>query len=122
MLQEGVEPYQVVFVVVLTACSHGGLVGERMKILTRVDIIKKKTHANDAVWGHFLAACKMHKDNERATYEVDMISESSPPPPDKAGIHVLLPNVYALGGKWTDVANVSISMKEREKKKNPDSS
>ncbi|KAH0722651.1 hypothetical protein KY289_005695 [Solanum tuberosum] len=71
----------------------------------------------------------MHKDDEIETYEVDMISELSlppspppPPPPDKAGIHVLLPNVYALGGKWTDVAKVSISMKERGKKKNPDSS
>ncbi|WMV47775.1 hypothetical protein MTR67_041160 [Solanum verrucosum] len=105
MLQEGVEPDQVVFVAVLTACSHGGLVGEGMEIFT--------------IWGAFLAACKMHKNEEIATYAVDMISESSP---DKAGIHVLLSNIYALGGKWTDVAKVRMSMKERGIKKNPGSS
>ncbi|KAH0634140.1 hypothetical protein KY290_037571 [Solanum tuberosum] len=32
MLREGVEPDQVVFVAVLTACSHGGLAGEGMEI------------------------------------------------------------------------------------------
>lgn len=150
MLREGVEPDQVVFVAVLTACSHGGLVGEGMEIFSRmkeihgvspqivhygcivdmlgragllkeaVDIIKNMPmKPNDAVWGAFLAACKMHKNDEMATYAVDMISESSP---DKAGIHVLLSNIYALGGKWTDVAKVRMSMKERGIKKNPGSS
>ncbi|KAH0634139.1 hypothetical protein KY290_037570 [Solanum tuberosum] len=61
----------------------------------------------------------MHKNEEIATYVVDMISESSP---DKAGIHVLLSNIYPLGGKWTDVAKVRMSMKERGIKKNPGSS
>ncbi|XP_015086542.1 pentatricopeptide repeat-containing protein At3g22690 [Solanum pennellii] len=150
MLGEGVEPDQVVFVAVLTACSHGGLVGEGMEIFTSmkemhgispqivhygcivdmlgragllkeaVDIIKSMPmKPNDAVWGAFLAACKMHKNEEIAAYAVDMISESSP---DKAGIHVLLSNIYALGGKWTDVAKVRMSMKERGIKKNPGSS
>ncbi|XP_060180242.1 pentatricopeptide repeat-containing protein At3g22690 [Lycium barbarum] len=150
MLREGVEPDQVVFVAVLTACSHGGLVQEGMKIFKTmkeihgisaqivhygcivdmfgragllkeaVDIIKNMPmKPNDAVWGAFLAACKMHKNNEMATYAVDMISESYP---DKVGIHVLLSNIYALGGKWTDVAKVRMSMKERGIKKNPGSS
>ncbi|PHT62130.1 hypothetical protein T459_34012 [Capsicum annuum] len=150
MLREGVEPDHVVFVAVLTACSHGGLVGEGMEIFRRmkeihgispqivhygcivdmlgragllkeaVDIIKNMPmEPNDAVWGAFLAACKMHKNDELATYAIDMISESSP---DKAGIHVLLSNIYALRGKWTDVAKVRMSMKERGIKKNPGSS
>ncbi|KAM3326556.1 pentatricopeptide repeat-containing protein [Capsicum chacoense] len=150
MLREGVEPDHVVFVAVLTACSHGGLVGEGMEIFRRmkeihgispqivhygcivdmlgragllkeaVDIIKNMPmEPNDAVWGAFLAACKMHKNDEMATYAIDMISESSP---DKAGIHVLLSNIYALRGKWTDVAKVRMSMKERGIKKNPGSS
>ncbi|XP_009802509.1 pentatricopeptide repeat-containing protein At3g22690 [Nicotiana sylvestris] len=150
MLREGVEPDQVVFVAVLTACSHGGLVGEGMKIFRTmkeirgispqivhygcivdmlgragllkeaIDIIKNMPmKPNDAVWGAFLAACKMHKNDEMATYAADMISESSP---DKAGIHVLLSNIYASGGKWTDVAKVRMSMKERGIKKNPGSS
>ncbi|CAN4091288.1 unnamed protein product [Withania somnifera] len=128
MLRKGVEPDQVVFVAVLTACSHGGLVGEGMEIFRlhygctvdmlgragllkeAVDIIKNMPmKPNDA----------MHKNDEMATYAVDMLSESSP---DKAGIHVLLSNIYALGGKWTDVAKVRMSMKERGIKKNPGSS
>ncbi|CAN4092916.1 unnamed protein product [Withania somnifera] len=150
MLREGVEPDQVVFVAVLTACSHGGLVGEGMEIFRSmkeihgvspqivhygciidmlgragllkeaVDMIKNMPmKPNDAVWGAFLAACKMHKNNEMATYAVGMLSESFP---DKSGIHVLLSNIYALGGKWTDVAKVRMSMKERGIKKNPGSS
>ncbi|KAK4355577.1 hypothetical protein RND71_024548 [Anisodus tanguticus] len=150
MLREGVGPDQVVFVAVLTACSHGGLVREGMEIFKTVkeihgisaqivhygciidmlgragllreafDVIKNMPmKSNDAVWGAFLAACKTHKNDEMATYAVDMISESSP---DKAGIHVLLSNIYALGGKWTDVAKVRMSMKERGIKKNPGSS
>lgn len=150
MLAEGVEPDQVVFVAVLTACSHRGFVGEGMETFSSVKeihgvspeivhygcivdmlgragllqeavgIIKNMPmKPNEAVWGAFLAACKMHKNNEMATYSLDMISEASP---DKAGIHVLLSNVYALGGKWSDVAKVRMSMKERGIKKNPGSS
>ncbi|XP_019155009.1 PREDICTED: pentatricopeptide repeat-containing protein At3g22690 [Ipomoea nil] len=150
MLQEDVKPDEVVFVAVLTACSHGGLVEEGKNIfrsmeeihgispqivhygclvdlLGRAGLLDEALNVinnmpiepNSAVWGALLAACRKHKNDEMATRAAEMIGE---PASDENGIHVLLSNIYAHAGKWSDVAKVRLSMKEKGIRKCPGSS
>ncbi|XVF63066.1 hypothetical protein PTKIN_Ptkin09bG0059000 [Pterospermum kingtungense] len=150
MLRQGVKPDGVVFVGLLTACSHGGLVeqgrnlfrsmksvhgispqivhyGCVVDILGRaglleeaLDLIKNMpTKPNDVIWGSFLAACRIHRNVDMAGYAVERIEELAS---DKTGIQVLLSNIYASSGKWTDVAKVRLQLKEKGARKVPGSS
>ncbi|CAK9154412.1 unnamed protein product [Ilex paraguariensis] len=150
MLRQGVKPDEVIFVAVLTACSHGGLVeqgkhifgamqethgisqqivhyGCMVDLLGRagllgeaLDLIKSMPmEPNHAVWGALLSACRVHKDEKMAAYAVGMMNDSVH---ERTGIHVLLSNIYASAGKWTDVARVRLRMKEKGIQKVPGSS
>ncbi|XP_073123538.1 pentatricopeptide repeat-containing protein At3g22690 [Henckelia pumila] len=149
MLSQGVEPDEVVYAGVLTACSHSGLVDQGMHIFKSMkehgmiphiihygcivdllgraglldealDFIKSMpTEPNDAIWSAFLAACRVHKDQEMAALAADMLSNSAK---EKTGIQVLLSNIYAAAGKWDDVAKVRTHMKVKGMKKKPGSS
>lgn len=150
MLRQGVKPDEVVFVGVLTACSHAGLVEQGMDIFRNMkgshgitpqivhygcvvdllgraglldealDIIKcMPMEPSDAIWGALLAACRIHKNEKMATHVVEILSESAK---EKTGIQVLLSNIYASAGKWRDVANVRMHMKEKGIQKVPGSS
>ncbi|GER31047.1 pentatricopeptide repeat-containing family protein [Striga asiatica] len=149
MLGLGVGPDQVVFSNVLTACSHAGLVEEGLNIFNSmmkhgvgphvvhygcvVDllgraglldraldfIMEMPVEPNGEVWSAFLAACRVHKNEEMADLAAGMIEKSGC---EKTGLQVLLSNVYAEVGKWDDVAKVRMSMKEKGMKKIPGSS
>lgn len=149
MLSQGVKPDEIVYAGVLTACSHSGLVEQGMHIFKSMkkhgmiphiihygcivdllgraglldevlDFIKSMPlEPNDVIWSAFLAACRVHKDQEMAALAADMLSKSAK---EKTGIQVLLSNIYASVGKWDDVAKVRTHMKEKGMKKNPGSS
>ncbi|KAF4352515.1 hypothetical protein CsatB_013143 [Cannabis sativa] len=138
MLRQGVKPDGVVFVALLTACSHGGYVeqgqelfksmkelhgispeavhyGCMVDLLGRAGLLKEASdliksmpmEPNDVIWGSFLAACRTHRNIEMATYAAERVKEL------RSGIHVLLSNIYASFGKWTDVAKVRVRLKEK---------
>ncbi|KAL4386722.1 hypothetical protein GQ457_09G020180 [Hibiscus cannabinus] len=150
MLRQGVEPDGVVFVGLLTACSHGGLVEEgrdlfkSMKSVHKIspqivhygcmvdllgraglmeealDLIKSMpVEPNDIIWGSLLAACRMHRNVDMAEYAAERIKELAS---DRTGIQVLLSNIYASAGKWSDVAKVRLQLKEKGAQKVPGSS
>ncbi|KZV56278.1 pentatricopeptide repeat-containing protein [Dorcoceras hygrometricum] len=149
MLSQGVEPDEVVYAGVLTACSHSGLVKQGMQIFksmkehgiiphvvhygcivdllgraglldAALDFIKSMPiEPNNAIWSAFLAACRVHKNHEMAALAADMLSNSAK---EKTGIQVLLSNIYASASKWDDVAKIRTHMKEKGMKKNPGSS
>ena len=149
MLVQGVKPDVVVFVQVLTACSHGGLVEEGLHIFSLMkdhgifpkiehygcmvdllgragllreafDLIKSMPmEPNDVVWASLLAACRVHRNVEMATYAEEQINELAP---QRAGVHVLLSNIYASAGKWNDVARVRLNLREKGVRKLPGSS
>ncbi|CBI26289.3 unnamed protein product, partial [Vitis vinifera] len=149
MLIQGVKPDVVLFVQVLTACSHGGQVEQGLHIFSLMedhgispqiehygcmvdllgragllreafDLIKSMPmEPNDVVWGSLLAACRVHKNVEMATYAAERINELAP---QRAGVHVLLSNIYASAGKWTDVARVRLNLREKGVRKVPGSS
>ncbi|KAL2508943.1 Pentatricopeptide repeat-containing protein [Forsythia ovata] len=150
MLRQGVKPDEVVFVGVLAACSHAGLVDQGMEIFRNMkgshgitpqivhygcvvdllgragsldealDIIKcMPMEPSDVIWGALLAACRIHKNEKITTQALERLSESAK---GKTGIQVLLSNIYASAGKWSDVANVRVHMKEKGLRKVPGSS
>lgn len=150
MLRQGVKPDGVVFVALLTACSHGGSVEQGQKLFRSMkevhgispkivhygcmvdllgragllseasDLIKSMPmEPNDVIWGSLLAACRTHKNVEMAAYAAERINELSS---ERTGIQVLLSNIYASAGKWNDVANVRLSLKEKGMCKVPGSS
>lgn len=150
MLRQGVKPDDIVFVAVLTACSHGGLVeqgwtlfrsmkeihgispqivhfGCMVDLLGRAGLLddaivlikSMPMEPNDVIWGSLLAACRKHQNVHMAAYAAERITELTP---DKSGIRVLLSNIYASAGKWSDVARVRLHMKERGVQKVPGSS
>eukprot|EP00256_Glycine_max_P019904 XP_003538647.2 pentatricopeptide repeat-containing protein At3g22690 [Glycine max] len=150
MLEQKVKPDDVVFVALLTACSHGGsvdqgrqlfwsmekahgirphivhygcmvdLLGRAGLLEEAVDLIQSMPiEPNDVVWGSLLAACRKHKNVELAHYAAEKLTQLAP---ERVGIHVLLSNIYASAGKWTDVARVRLQMKEKGVQKVPGSS
>ncbi|XP_057982054.1 pentatricopeptide repeat-containing protein At3g22690 [Malania oleifera] len=150
MLKQGVKPDGVVFVGLLTACSHCGLVEEGMHffksmkeihgipsqivhygcmvdLLGRAGLIEEALNlikgmpmeANDVIWGTLLAACQTHKSFEIAKYAAERMKKLGH---ERTGIQVLLSNIYASAGKWTDVASVRLHMKKKGVRKVPGSS
>lgn len=151
MLKQEVIPDDFVFVGLLTACSHGGFVdqgrelfwsmekthgispqivhyGCSVDLLGRAGLLEEALdlmqsmpmEPNDVIWGSFLAACRKHKHVGLAQYAAEKITTQMAP--DRVGIHVLLSNIYASAGKWTDVARVRLQMKEKGVQKVPGSS
>ncbi|XP_057771640.1 pentatricopeptide repeat-containing protein At3g22690 [Salvia miltiorrhiza] len=151
MVRQGIAPDQVAFSGVLTACSHAGLVEEGMLVFNSmkeygvvphvvhygcvVDLLGRAglldealefidtmpLEANAAIWGAFLGACRKHGNEKMASRAAKMMSECSSGG-DQTGIHVLLSNIYASAGLWSDVARVRTRMKERGMRKTPGSS
>ncbi|KAI4364377.1 hypothetical protein MLD38_020476 [Melastoma candidum] len=140
MIQEGYKPDDVTLVGVLTACSHCGLVDEGRRIFRSmegehgispqiihygcmVDMLARAGHLeeamqfikgmpiepNDIIWRSLLSACRVHKDDDMASYAASRLEESSP---GGTGTAVILSNVYASMGKWSDVRRVRLEMNE----------
>ncbi|KAH1267774.1 hypothetical protein AAZX31_01G221400 [Glycine max] len=147
MLEQKVKPDDVVFVALLTACSHGGSVDQgrelfwsmekshgvhpqivhyacMVDLMSRAGLLEEAVdliqtmpiEPNDVVWGSLLAA---YKNVELAHYAAAKLTQLAP---ERVGIHVLLSNIYASAGKWTDVARVRLQMKKKGVQKVPGSS
>ncbi|CAK9142959.1 unnamed protein product [Ilex paraguariensis] len=146
MLRIGVEPNGIAFLCVLTACSHAGLLDkgqyyfELMKkylvepdvshYVTIVDLLGRAGRLDlaerfikempieptAAVWGALLGACRMHKNMELGAYAAERVFELDP---YDSGPHVLLSNIYASAGRWSDAAKVRKMMRESGVKKEP---
>eukprot|EP01018_Ginkgo_biloba_P015301 Gb_10775 [translate_table: standard] len=147
MQQAGVMPNQITFSGVLSACRHAGLVVEgwqyfdcmrhdyhitpsiehyacMVDLLGRAgcmneayDFINKMPVEPDAcVWGALLGACRIHCNMELAESVAERLFELEP---ENTGNYVLLSNIYAVSGRWDDVAKVRKLMKERGLRKRP---
>ncbi|KAF7806881.1 pentatricopeptide repeat-containing protein [Senna tora] len=147
MLGQKVKPDDVVFVALLTACSHGGSVEKGRKIFSSM----KETHGVCPQIVHY--GCMVDILGRAGFLEeaLDLIRSMPMEPndviwgsllaacrthknvglaqyaadkitelaPDKTGIHVLLSNIYAFAGKWDDVAKVRVQLKEKGVQKVP---
>ncbi|KAM0982648.1 hypothetical protein ACFX2I_015516 [Malus domestica] len=147
MEMSGTKPDGITFISVLYACSHAGLVDEGCEYFSKMrdlyDIEPAIEHygcmvdlygragklqkaydfvhelpisPNAVIWRTLLGACSIHGNVELAEQVKEALSKLDP---DNSGDHVLLSNVYAVAGKWKDVAALRRSMADQGIKKAP---
>ncbi|PRQ36056.1 hypothetical protein RchiOBHm_Chr4g0387241 [Rosa chinensis] len=93
------------------------LLGRAGGLEEAVDLVKSMPmEPNDVIWGTLLAACQTHKNVKMAAYAAEQVSKLTT---QRAGIHVLVSNIYASAGKWADIAKVRLQLKEAGMQKVP---
>lgn len=142
MQEEGnATPDGITYLGVLYACSHVGLVEEGQRYFAEmrdlygieptvehygcmVDILSRAGFFEEAerlvktmpvqpnvnIWGALLNGCEIHENFDLTDRIRSMVTESEEL---GSGIYVLLSNIYAKAGRWTDVRLVRESMKSR---------
>ncbi|KAK9153915.1 hypothetical protein Sjap_001395 [Stephania japonica] len=141
----GVEPDDVTFISVLTACSHSGLVEEGRAVFNSmteeygikprmehyacmVDLLGRTGHLSEAyelikglpfkpsesLLESALGACRIHGNFEIAEKIGSLLFDQDP---KNSGSYVMLSNIYAAAGRWTDAIKVRSNMDDREVRK-----
>ncbi|XP_015872455.3 putative pentatricopeptide repeat-containing protein At1g69350, mitochondrial [Ziziphus jujuba] len=146
MLESGLEPNDITFMNILSACSHAGSVEEGrsyfslmndfgvepntehfaciVDLLSRAGdlkgaygIIKSMPFPVDpSIWGALLNGCRIHRRMDMFELIQKDISEIST---DDTGYYALLSNIYAEGGNWEEFGKVRSKMKGIGLKKLP---
>ncbi|XP_030529344.1 pentatricopeptide repeat-containing protein At1g56690, mitochondrial-like [Rhodamnia argentea] len=147
MCSSMIPPDEVTFVGVLSACSYTGKVSEGLEIFDSmkskylvepqtehyacmVDLLGRAGRLNEAmnlivgmpveadavVWGALLGACRTYMNLDLAEVAVKKLLELEP---ENAGPYILLSNLYASKGKWTDVADLRRKMRSMSVIKSP---
>ncbi|XP_057870386.2 pentatricopeptide repeat-containing protein At3g24000, mitochondrial [Cryptomeria japonica] len=143
----GLKPDHITFIGVLSACSRASLVDEGRRYFDSMsqdyDISPSMDHytcmvnlfgrsghfveAEDfikrmpvkpgvAVWQSLLASCRIHQNIELGKYTAKHALELDP---QNDATHVLLANIYAAAGRWSDAADVRKLMDDKGLKKEP---
>lgn len=147
MLEQGVKPDEIVFVVLLTACSHGGSVLRGREIFKSM----KEAHGICPQIVHYGCMIDLLGRAGFLKEALDLIQDMPMEPndviwgsllaacrihknvelaqyaadkitklaPEKPGIHVLLSNIYAFAGMWDHVAKIRLHLKEKGIQKVP---
>lgn len=132
---------------VLSACSHAGLVDKGIAYFKSmhqefgisakaehytcmIDLLGRAGRLADAqalmrempmepdatMWGALLGASRIHKNSKLGQEAAEKIFEMEP---DNSGMYVLLSNMYASSGRWTDAGKVRKIMQEKGVRKVP---
>ncbi|KAF5459744.1 hypothetical protein F2P56_019665 [Juglans regia] len=147
MEASGIMPDGISFISILYACSHAGLIEEGCKYFSTMieiygvepaiehygcmvdlygragklqmayDFVCKMPISPTAIiWRTLLGACSIHGNVELAEKVKERLYELEP---HNSGDRVLLSNIYAVAGKWKDVAAVRRSMSDQMIRKTP---
>ncbi|KAK9056752.1 hypothetical protein SSX86_024115 [Deinandra increscens subsp. villosa] len=147
MEESGIEPDGITFISVLYACSHAGLVEHGVRYFSMMKdrygidptyehygcmvdlygragelekahdfITKMPVKPNAVIWRTLLGACSVHGNVNLAEFALNKLAELDP---NDSGDHVLLSNIYAVAGKWKNVATVRKSMNSQRLVKTP---
>ncbi|KAF5455220.1 hypothetical protein F2P56_024820 [Juglans regia] len=146
MEQEGFKADEVTLVGVLCACSHSGLVDTGQRIFNSlidgrfgflpnirhyaciIDLYARAGRVEDAfnfikvmhfkptkaMWGSLLAGSRAQGNLEFGEFAAWKLLELEP---ENSAFYVVLSNLYAEMGRWSDVEKVRIMMKDRGLKK-----
>ncbi|CAK9138092.1 unnamed protein product [Ilex paraguariensis] len=143
----GIRPDGITLISILYACSHAGLIEQGCEYFSMMIIrygiepaiehygcmvdlygragqlqkaydfvIQMPIPPNAILWRTVLGACSFFGNVELGEQVKERLSELDP---NNSGDHVLLSNIYAVAGKWKDVATVRRSMTEQRLKKTP---
>ncbi|XP_021713877.1 pentatricopeptide repeat-containing protein At2g13600-like [Chenopodium quinoa] len=147
MIISGQKPDHITMIGVLCACSHAGLLEEgrhyfrsmfkshglepwkdhytcMVDLLGRagcfgeaIDLIETMPIQPDyVVWASLLSACKVHRNVDMGKYVAERLLGIDP---TNSGPYVLLSNMYAELGRWTDVSSVRKLMIQKGVVKKP---
>nr|GLL42065.1 pentatricopeptide repeat-containing protein At3g24000, mitochondrial-like isoform X1 [Ipomoea trifida] len=147
MLNEGTLPDAITFIGVLSACSHMGLVDEGRRYFESINntygIIPSIEHyacmidilgragkfdevknfiehmeltPNALIWETVLGACTIHGNIELAEKAANFLLEFEP---KVESCYIMLSNIYAAKGMWSDVAKLRAFMSDQGIKKEP---
>ncbi|KAH6781948.1 hypothetical protein C2S52_001243 [Perilla frutescens var. hirtella] len=146
MKADKVQYDSVSYIAVLSACSHGGLIGKgkayfdamltqkimpsEMHYACMVDLLGRNGLMEEAVqlinnmpikpgantWGALLGASRLHGNVELGCLAAEHLLELKP---DHSGYYVVLSNLYAEAGRWDEADRVRKLMSSRRVKKNP---
>ncbi|KAL0420008.1 UNVERIFIED_CONTAM: Pentatricopeptide repeat-containing protein [Sesamum radiatum] len=151
MEEEGVQPDEVTLITVLSACVHSGLVHMGRRIFSfladgkygfspsvkhygcMVDLLARSKCLDEAlrlitdmpfrptasIWGALLAGSRAQANSELSEIAAWKLVELEP---QNSAYYVVLSNLYAEMGRWSDVEKVRKLMKERGLKKDMGSS
>lgn len=151
MEEVGTKPDEVTLIAVLCACVHSGLVQRGREIFLflangrygfspgakhyacMVDLFARSGCLMEAqkvinempclptksVWGALFAGCRAHGNLELSEFAAWQLIELEP---ENSGYYVVLSNLYADMGRWSEVEEVRWLMKERGLKKDSGSS
>lgn len=141
MLKERLEPNEVVFTTILSACSHTGMVAEGMRYFNSlcqdynfvpsmkhyacmVDLLARAGKLEEALefiekmpvrpdvssFGAFLHGCGLYSRFDLGKVAIKRMLELHP---NEASYYVLMCNLYASDGRWSQVNQVRELMKQR---------
>ncbi|KAG8099272.1 hypothetical protein GUJ93_ZPchr0013g37251 [Zizania palustris] len=144
MKRDKIAPDKVTFVALISCCSHAGLVDKGLhfyhSMLQDYNISPAKEHYScivdlysrsgklDEAWcfisnmeedpeidvlGGLLGACRVHNRMDIAELVGKRIFDQNPQNP---GYHILLSNIYADAGMWSDVERIRTVIQERSLK------
>ncbi|CAN1262711.1 Pentatricopeptide repeat-containing protein At1g74630 [Linum perenne] len=147
MESSDIMPDGIIFISLLYACSHTGLVeqgwtyfcdmknvyniepaiehyGCMVDLYGRAGQLQKAYQfacqmpipPNAVIWRTLLGACSFHGDVKLAEQVKLKLSELDP---KDSGDHILLSNIYAVAGRWKEVAAVRRSMNDMKIQKTP---
>ncbi|OMO72969.1 hypothetical protein COLO4_27374 [Corchorus olitorius] len=146
MQDMGLKPNDVTYVSILLACNNAGLVEEGCHIFSSIKdndsvelsidhyacmvgllgrsgrleeaetLLNQVSNPDVVLWRTLLSACKFHGEVEMAERIRKRVLELSPADEET---HILLSNLYASKGKWSQVIETKGAMKEMGLKKNP---
>ncbi|KAL0003761.1 hypothetical protein SO802_011322 [Lithocarpus litseifolius] len=147
MLKENLELNEVIFTTILSACSHTGMIGEGWRCFNfmcrdynfvpsmkhyacMVDLLARAGRLEEAldfienmpiqpevsVFGSFLHGCGLHGRFDLGEVAIRKMLELHP---NEACYYVLMCNLYASDGRWSQVNQVRELMKQRGLRKSP---
>ncbi|GAB4835220.1 hypothetical protein Ancab_000129 [Ancistrocladus abbreviatus] len=147
MLEDDIRPNGITFLSLLSCCSHSGMIDIGVQLFEAMthdlniaptlfhygcmvdlfgragcidearEIIDSMPFEPDAsVWRALLTACRLHSEVNLAKFIFEKLVEIEPLNP---GNYILLSNVYATAGLWSEVRDLRTLLKEKGLRKHP---
>lgn len=147
MLEEGFIPDKITFISALSACSHSGFIDKGTQLYQSmirdfriipepvhyacvVDLLARGGRFEQAwkfinsmpiapiasAWRSLLGACRVYSETKYARTIFEKLVELEP---TNAGNYVLLSNIYAAAGQWSEVEKLRKLLQEKDLRKPP---